>query len=152
MRQAQMKALRLPHTAYSTAFDGGDPAAAMQGDPSGTVHSHFKFIPGRRAGVKAMYACSCARVRGRRRVYKTYLQCILGWIDACIFHVEVVLFSRSVASLFMQLLPSLGPTTDCQPRISTRHTAMRLQPPVTMRRTRCSKCADWNYTRFSSLL
>ena len=30
MRWAQMKALRLPYSAYSTAFDGGDPTMAMQ--------------------------------------------------------------------------------------------------------------------------
>lgn len=30
LRWAQMKALRQPRTAYSTAFDGGDPADAMQ--------------------------------------------------------------------------------------------------------------------------
>lgn len=58
-RQAQHKALLLPRTALSTAFDGGDPAAAMAGQPGGTVHSHLKFIPGRRAAAAlagALYA------------------------------------------------------------------------------------------------
>ena len=50
-RQAQLKALQLPRVALSTAFDGGDPAQAMAGAPGGTVHSHFKFIPGRRAAL-----------------------------------------------------------------------------------------------------
>ena len=50
-RQAQLKALLLPRVALSTAFDGGDPAAAMAGSPGGTVHSHLKFIPGRRAAL-----------------------------------------------------------------------------------------------------
>jgi hypothetical protein len=50
-RQAQLKALQLPRVALSTAFDGGDPAQAMAGSPGGTVHSHFKFIPGRRAAA-----------------------------------------------------------------------------------------------------
>jgi len=50
-RQAQHKALLLPRTALSTAFDGGDPASAMAGSPGGTVHSHFKFIPGRRTAA-----------------------------------------------------------------------------------------------------
>lgn len=51
MRAAQLKALAEPRTALSTAFDGGDPAAAMAGSPGGTVHSHAKFIPGRRAAA-----------------------------------------------------------------------------------------------------
>ena len=51
MRSAQLHALAEPHTALSTAFDGGDPAAAMAGQPGGTVHSHDKFIPGRRAAA-----------------------------------------------------------------------------------------------------
>ena len=51
MRAAQLHALAEPRTALSTAFDGGDPAAAMAGSPGGTVHSHAKFIPGRRAAA-----------------------------------------------------------------------------------------------------
>ena len=50
-RQAQHKALLQPRVALSTAFDGGDPASAMAGSPGGTVHSHLKFIPGRRAAA-----------------------------------------------------------------------------------------------------
>ena len=50
-RHAQLKALHLPNVAMSTAFDGGDPAAAMAGSPGGTVHSHQKFIPGRRTAA-----------------------------------------------------------------------------------------------------
>lgn len=50
-RQAQLKALMLPRVAMTTAFDGGDPAAAMAGQPGGTVHSHLKFIPGRRTAA-----------------------------------------------------------------------------------------------------
>lgn len=50
-RAAQLKALDEPRTALSTAFDGGDPAAAMAGSPGGTVHSHDKFVPGRRAAA-----------------------------------------------------------------------------------------------------
>ena len=50
-RRAQLKAMRLPSVAFSTAFDGGDPAQAMAGNPGGTVHSHFKFIPGRRTAA-----------------------------------------------------------------------------------------------------
>ena len=50
-RHAQNKALLMPRVALSTAFDGGDPAAAMAGSPGGTVHSHAKFIPGRRAAA-----------------------------------------------------------------------------------------------------
>jgi len=51
MRAAQLAALAEPRTALSTAFDGGDPAAAMAGSPGGTVHSHDKFVPGRRAAA-----------------------------------------------------------------------------------------------------
>lgn len=51
MRAAQLHALSEPHTALSTAFDGGDPASAMAGSPGGTVHSHDKFVPGRRAAA-----------------------------------------------------------------------------------------------------
>jgi hypothetical protein len=50
-RAAQLTALAEPRTALSTAFDGGDPAAAMAGEPGGTVHSHAKFVPGRRAAA-----------------------------------------------------------------------------------------------------
>jgi len=50
-RAAQLKALAEPFTALSTAFDGGDPASAMEGSPGGTVHSRAKFIPGRRAAA-----------------------------------------------------------------------------------------------------
>jgi hypothetical protein len=50
-RHAQNKALLMPNVALSTAFDGGDPAQAMAGNPGGTVHSHAKFIPGRRAAA-----------------------------------------------------------------------------------------------------
>ena len=50
-RHAQNKALLAPSVALSTAFDGGDPAQAMAGNPGGTVHSHAKFIPGRRAAA-----------------------------------------------------------------------------------------------------
>jgi hypothetical protein len=50
-RSAQLKALDEPHVALSTAFDGGDPASAISGNPSGTVHSHDKYIPGRRAAL-----------------------------------------------------------------------------------------------------
>lgn len=51
MRGAQMRALQEPLVALSTAFDGGDPAAAMAGSPGGTVHSHDKYVPGRRAAL-----------------------------------------------------------------------------------------------------
>ena len=50
-RQAQLKALRLSGVAVSTAFDGGDPALAISGDPVGTVHSRYKTIPARRAAL-----------------------------------------------------------------------------------------------------
>lgn len=50
-RAGQLKALSEPRTALSTAFDGGDPASAMAGSPGGTVHSHMKFVPGRRAAA-----------------------------------------------------------------------------------------------------
>ena len=50
-RAAQLKALDEPLSALSTAFDGGDPASAMAGSPGGTVHSHDKYIPGRRAAA-----------------------------------------------------------------------------------------------------
>ena len=50
-RRAQLKALNLARVAISTAFDGGDPASAMAGSPGGTVHSHMKFIPGRRTAA-----------------------------------------------------------------------------------------------------
>jgi hypothetical protein len=51
MRQAQLQALNLPAVGLSTAFDGGDPASAMAGEPGGTVHPHNKFIPARRAAA-----------------------------------------------------------------------------------------------------
>ena len=51
MRQAQTKALSLPNVGLAVAFDGGDPAAAMAGNPGGTVHPHCKYIPGRRAAA-----------------------------------------------------------------------------------------------------
>ena len=51
MRAAQLHALAEPRAALSTAFDGGDPASAMAGSPGGTVHSHDKFVPGRRAAA-----------------------------------------------------------------------------------------------------
>ena len=50
-RHAQAKALLLPGVAMAVAFDGGDPASAMAGAPGGTVHSHQKFIPGRRSAA-----------------------------------------------------------------------------------------------------
>lgn len=50
-RHAQLKALAEPRVEMPVAFDGGDPAAAMAGNPGGTVHSHLKFIPGRRAAL-----------------------------------------------------------------------------------------------------
>merc|ERR1711939_653292 len=50
-REAQLKALALPDVAVSTAFDGGDPTLAMQGDPGGTVHSLRKEVPARRAAA-----------------------------------------------------------------------------------------------------
>ena len=50
-RHAQLKAALLPSVALSTAFDGGDPQAAVEGNPGGTVHSHAKFIPGRRTAA-----------------------------------------------------------------------------------------------------
>jgi len=50
-RHGQLKALGEPRVEMPVAFDGGDPAAAMAGQPGGTVHSHLKFIPGRRAAA-----------------------------------------------------------------------------------------------------
>lgn len=50
----QQVVARIPGVAMSVAFDGGDPAAVMSPpgspsySPSGTVHPHCKFIPGRR--------------------------------------------------------------------------------------------------------
>ena len=68
-RQAQLKALMLPRVALSTAFDGGDPAAAMAGQPGGTVHSHEKFIPGRRAALALAGALYGAPVLWRNPAY-----------------------------------------------------------------------------------
>jgi len=50
-RATQIKVLQEPSTALSTAFDGGDPGAAMAGSPGGTVHSKAKHIPARRAAA-----------------------------------------------------------------------------------------------------
>lgn len=55
----------VPGLALSVAFDGGDPAAVMSPPgspgyaPSGTVHPHCKYIPGRRIAA-AMYALNNA--------------------------------------------------------------------------------------------